>query len=311
LDDLGQSPLYSNKSEEQVFLAQDEFRQRQIQQENEMAEAGLQTLSNHPAWNDIQAKVCALNATALKRPFSGNIHSERKWAFERFHKHAKLYLRTVTDTPTADAFCGILPILARVAFWECRMGRPPQYSLPVSADAVSFELEVAAQIELAKKTAYKKASKRTNIAESKAGLNKQRGERQEPIQKAICGKREYSPKVNEIAARSKQELFEQELAKGLPTDLEKSIRLTSRQKARGKIGRPTERQTRDIRTEWTKMGSPKATAAICDKIGKQFFAEELKESQPGSPGHKRVRERVRKAIERSGANPQHNYPRAT
>jgi hypothetical protein len=198
LDDLGQSPLYSNNSEEQVFLAQDEFRQRQIQQENEMAEAGLQTLSNNPAWNDIQAKVCALNATALKRPFSGNIHSERKWAFERFDKNAKLYLRTVTDTPTADAFCGILPILARVAFWECRMGRPPQYCLSVSADAVSFEIEVAAQIELAKMRAYEKSSKRTNMNIKKAaGTDKFPGGRPQLRRKATPRTRDWPEALSE------------------------------------------------------------------------------------------------------------------
>jgi hypothetical protein len=80
---------------------------------------------------------------------------------------------------------------------------------------------------------------------------------------------------------------------------------------RVKVGRRQKDQTRQIADSWEKMGCPEITATVCDKIGKQFFAEELKESRPGSSGHKRVRERVRKAIERSGANPQHNYPRAT
>lgn len=75
---------------------------------------------------------------------------------------------------------------------------------------------------------------------------------------------------------------------------------------RGKAGRPRKEQTVSIQSEWISMGRPELTAAICDKIGKQFFAKELKNSQPGSHEHKRVRERVRRAIQRSRGNPQHN-----
>jgi hypothetical protein len=75
---------------------------------------------------------------------------------------------------------------------------------------------------------------------------------------------------------------------------------------RVKVGRRPKDQTHQIADLWEKMGCPEITAVVCDKIGKEFFEDELKECQPGSPEHKRVRERVRKAIERSGANAQHN-----
>jgi hypothetical protein len=75
---------------------------------------------------------------------------------------------------------------------------------------------------------------------------------------------------------------------------------------RVKVGRRPKLQTRQIADLWKKMGCPEIRAAVCDKIGKEFFQDELKGCQPGSPEHKRVRERVRKAIERSRANAQHN-----
>jgi len=191
VDGSERSRSFTIDDERDILLAQDEFRQRQIEHENEVAEAGLSILSKHPAWSDIQAKGCALNATALKRPFSGDIHLERKSAFEVFNKKARLYLRTVSDTETADAYCAILPLLARSAFWECRLGQPPQYCQPLSAEALSFEREVAERVELAKMRAYKKASKSKNKDESKVGLNKQPGERQKPVRRAAPRKRDW------------------------------------------------------------------------------------------------------------------------
>lgn len=67
----------------------------------------------------------------------------------------------------------------------------------------------------------------------------------------------------------------------------------------GKRGRPPKNQTGAIHAKWAEMGKPKATARVCDKIAAGFFAEELKGIAPGTPKHKAVRERVRKAIQRS------------
>jgi hypothetical protein len=159
--DGSQSPLAWDDFEEQLLLAQDKIRQKQIDREDQVCGAGLVILSKHPGWNAIQAKICALNATILKRPFSGDIHQERKWAFKVFDKKAKLYLRTVSDTESADAFYGILPVLARAAFRDCRLGQAPQYCTPLSADAQSFERKVALHMERAKKKAYKQASQAT------------------------------------------------------------------------------------------------------------------------------------------------------
>jgi len=68
-----------------------------------------------------------------------------------------------------------------------------------------------------------------------------------------------------------------------------------------KIGRPREDRNDKIRAAWRDQGSPPVTGEICDKLGKQFFADELRDKKPGSLQHKRVRERVRKTIERTPA----------
>src|SRR5260370_13011528 len=80
----------------------------------------------------------------------------------------------------------------------------------------------------------------------------------------------------------------------------------AKQTTKGKGGRPPEDRTGEIQAEWTKLDKPRITAADCDKIGKQFFAAELNGFQPGSKEHKRVRERVRRAIIRGNGRLQHN-----
>jgi hypothetical protein len=63
-----------------------------------------------------------------------------------------------------------------------------------------------------------------------------------------------------------------------------------------KAGRPRDPQTKAIFDAWEKMGKSKVTAADCDKLGKQFFPDELKGGEPGKKKHKAVRERIRAAI---------------
>jgi hypothetical protein len=67
--------------------------------------------------------------------------------------------------------------------------------------------------------------------------------------------------------------------------------------AKGKGGRPLKDQTRDIHEAWVKMGKPKQTAEVCDRIAKIFFGGELKGAL-GSAQHRKVRERVRQALRR-------------
>ena len=70
------------------------------------------------------------------------------------------------------------------------------------------------------------------------------------------------------------------------------------QPLRGKAGRPLSTTTANIHTEWVRIGRPKITAAVCDRIARTFFGEELKKRSPGSAEHRKVRERVRQAIRR-------------
>jgi hypothetical protein len=71
-----------------------------------------------------------------------------------------------------------------------------------------------------------------------------------------------------------------------------------RAKFQGKAGRPSEDRTSKIHAKWVEMGRPTTRALICDKIAKDFFGNELRQAKPGSQKHRRVRERVRQAIQR-------------
>jgi hypothetical protein len=66
----------------------------------------------------------------------------------------------------------------------------------------------------------------------------------------------------------------------------------------GKGGRPPKDQTGAIQAKWAEMGNPKPTAVICDKLANDFFGDELKGINRGTPEHRKVRERVRQAIQR-------------
>jgi hypothetical protein len=77
------------------------------------------------------------------------------------------------------------------------------------------------------------------------------------------------------------------------------------QASRSKAGRPPLASTTEIHAEWVKMGAPKITARVCDKIGRIVFTKEAGLVKSGSKKHKRIRERVRQAIRRSTPS-QHN-----
>ena len=66
----------------------------------------------------------------------------------------------------------------------------------------------------------------------------------------------------------------------------------------GRPGRPPSATTKDIHAEWVKMNKPKITAGVCDRIAKVFFSRELHGMSPGSAQHRKVRERVRQALQR-------------
>jgi hypothetical protein len=110
--------------EQQLLLAHDGIRQQQIDQENQAFLEGIAILSRYPDWNAIQAEICSLNAAELEKPFPRGIDEMRTRAFEFFDKKAEALLPTVSDTETADAYCGVLPVLSRAAFWDCRLGQP-------------------------------------------------------------------------------------------------------------------------------------------------------------------------------------------
>lgn len=70
------------------------------------------------------------------------------------------------------------------------------------------------------------------------------------------------------------------------------------QPAPGKPGRPASTTTEDIHIEWVERGKPPITAKVCDSIASRFFRDELEGVAPGSPEHRKIRERVRQAIQR-------------
>jgi hypothetical protein len=159
--DWERSPLQWDEFDQQLLLATDAFRQQQIDQENQAFLAGIAILSRNPQWTAVQAELCSQNAAELEKPFPASIDEIRARAFEMFEKKADALLRTVSDPNTADAYCGVLSVVSRAAFWDCRLGQPPQYCPALSADAQSFERKVALHMERAKKKAYQQASQAT------------------------------------------------------------------------------------------------------------------------------------------------------
>jgi hypothetical protein len=188
-----------------------------------------------------------------------------------------------------------------------------------SADAQSFERKVALHMERAEKKAYEQDPQ----AKIKADRSTVTGDRQpqhlalDPSASAVLAKtdcvapHDSAIPDSESRAASKSEPVPPEQMTAFETADGQGAHSTGTMTKqmivpRVKVGRRPKDQTRQIADLWEKMGCPGITAVVCDKIGKKFFKDELKERQPGSPEHKRVRERVRKAIERSCANAQHN-----
>ena len=66
----------------------------------------------------------------------------------------------------------------------------------------------------------------------------------------------------------------------------------------GRAGRPLAETTDKIHAEWVRIGRPKITAPVCDRIARLFFSNELGTMPPGSHLHRKVRERVRRALQR-------------
>lgn len=90
--------------------------------------------------------------------------------------------------------------------------------------------------------------------------------------------------------RSQLPLLLQELGLEMPVGL--------LQPPRGRGGRPPSKATSDIHARWVKMGKPKITAPVCDRIANDFFPKELKGITRGSAQYRKARERVRQAIQR-------------
>jgi hypothetical protein len=161
--DGSQSPMPEDDYERELLLAQDGSRRKEIERENEAFFAGVAILKRSAHWNTVDAELCSLNAAEFEKPLPVGIDEMRDRAFEFFDKKAQALLPTVSDNETADAFCGVLPVLSRATFWECRLGQPLQCCRPVSADAESFERKVALHSARAKAKAYERASQQQKL----------------------------------------------------------------------------------------------------------------------------------------------------
>jgi hypothetical protein len=79
-----------------------------------------------------KAELCSQNAAELEKPLPTGLDEMRARAFEIFDEKAEALLMLVSVSKGEDAFCGIVPVVARAALWECRVGRPQQYCTPLS-----------------------------------------------------------------------------------------------------------------------------------------------------------------------------------
>src|ERR1017187_9999825 len=126
-------------------------------QEDEAASAAFDILKEQPGWASVQERLSQANVSEL-REFEQltDAQERRDTALKSMDFQAETYLDLVSDSATADAFCSVLPIIARTANVRY-CGRPRQLAEPVSPAALDFEREVQLRAQDWAAKAYRRA----------------------------------------------------------------------------------------------------------------------------------------------------------
>jgi hypothetical protein len=156
-------------------------------------------------------------------------------------------------------------------------------------------------------TAADSATRSTNIEELMSSIGQSlTPERLEVLRAALPAFKEMQATLSKSQIRMLREAGAMEISveefrsrlPGLLQELGLEIPAGVLQPPRGRPGRPPSATTKSIHAEWVKMGKPSMTAPVCDRIASEFFPDEVKGITRGSSQHRKVRERVRQALQR-------------
>jgi hypothetical protein len=113
-----------------------------MEREDAAANSAIAILSKQPLWAQVQESISKANLDWIQHSEDvADQESRPIKALKRLTKVARTCMGLITDSPTADAFCDLLPLLIRGAYQQC-YGVPPQTFEAVSLEARRFERKI-------------------------------------------------------------------------------------------------------------------------------------------------------------------------
>jgi hypothetical protein len=228
-----------------------------------------------------------LGGTAIEDHGAWGSDARARFVLTYFNIRAAAFHRLVSTIETQNAFMALLDCLEHVAWTEfIGFGMPTA----IRPGSPSIAAGIARRQNWWRRQGYRRlvglGSMEKEGARPKPDVP-QIHQLSEELRTAVC---EYAYH-NSRATFYYERVSEPELA----------TRGTARPPGKG--GSPPSETTKDIHKAWAEMGKPKITATVCDKLADTFFADELKGILRASPKHRKVRERVRQALQRCERRP--------
>lgn len=128
-----------------------------MEQEDVASEAAFEILDNQPGWASVQERLSKANVRYLRKSKeTADLQERRDAALKNLEFQARTYLELVSDSATADAYCGVLPLMVRGAYVNY-CGAPPQIAIPVSEESRSFERDIELRFRQWTSRAYRRA----------------------------------------------------------------------------------------------------------------------------------------------------------
>jgi hypothetical protein len=223
--------------------------------------------------------------------------ARRKFALSCYNIRAAAFCRLIATLEDQNAFITMLDVFGGSAWREFVGGIPTE----VRPGSPSIANDISRRKRWWTRWGYQRLAK--SMAKSETAVVETRNQVGTPnlaggdaTEPTAGGRRGAAPPESKIEDAAEQMSINSD-GFGTPADNLDGTS-ASRMRRETKAGRPPKDQTCKIHAEWVRLGEPRITGTICDKIAKIVFAEELKGIERGSPQHRKVRERVRQAIQR-------------
>jgi hypothetical protein len=236
------------------------------------------------------------SALTAKGQYFGS-SARAKFALSCYNIRAAAFCRLIATIEAQSAFITMLDVFGGAAWQEFVGGIPTE----VRPGSPSIANGITRRKRWWTRWGYQRLAK--SIAKSETAVVETRNQVRTPnlargdaTESAAGGRRGAASPESKTADSAGQMSINSD-GSGTPADnMDGTSAPRMRRETKG--GRPPKDQTRNIHAEWIKLDRPEITWTICDKIAKIFFAEELKGIEGRSPQRKKVRERVRQAIQR-------------